>query len=171
MMRPAVTSGIAPCRVAATWMLTSRSFFATVRSRPSPTSLRPSFQLAATRCANEAMSSGRAVGTIRITIWAPFALLDRLELALRASACAAVSVAVWSMTRAVSTGTGTTSSAKRAGAAPARPRRSERQRSRIASVGRRPASAAQRDAGFSKLTAGGTEICASLATVKFGLSL
>ena len=50
MMRPAVTSGIAPCSVAATWMLTSRSFLATVSSRPSPTSFRPSFQFEATRC-------------------------------------------------------------------------------------------------------------------------
>ena len=165
MMRPAATSGIAPCSVAATWMLTSRSFLATVSSRPSPTSLRPSFQLDATRCANEAMSSGRAVGTIRITICAPRSFSIAASLALSASACAGVSVAVWSMTRPVRTGTGTRSSAS---AGPKTNAASSAAAARTARIGRL---ADQRDAGFSKLTGGGTEICASLATVKLGLVL
>ena len=111
MMRPVVTSGIAPCSVAATWMSTSRSFLATAIRRPSPTSFLPNFQLEATRCANEAMSSGRAVGTIRTTICAPLLVSIAASLALSASACAGVSVDVWSMTRPVRIGTGTTSSA------------------------------------------------------------
>ena len=165
MMRLAATSGIAPCSVAATRMSTSRSFLATVSSRPSPTSFRPSFQLVATRCAYEKMSSGRAVGTIRITICAPRSFSIAASLALSASACAGVSVAVWSMTRPVRTGTGTRSCAC-AGA-----KTNAASSSRRGKDSAHRALADQRDAGFSKLTAGGAEICASLATVKLGLVL
>ena len=165
MMRLAATSGIAPCSVAATRMSTSRSFLATVSSSPSPTSFLPSFQFVATRCAYEKMSSGRAVGTIRITICAPRSFSIAASLALSASTCAGVSVAVWSMTRPVRTGTGTRSCA----CAGREDERGEQRRRGEDSAHR--ALAGQRDAGFSKLTGGGTEICASLATVKLGLVL
>ena len=69
--------------------VTSWSFFATTMTRPSPTSLRPIFQVAATRCANEKMSSGRAVGTIRMTICVPRSRSIAASLALSAAACAA----------------------------------------------------------------------------------
>ena len=93
---------------------------------------------------------------IRITTCAPRSFSSAASFALRASACAAVSVAVWSITRPVSTGTGTTLGASRR-----REQQRQQQRQGGGETGAHQAAGAergvQREAGLSKLTGGGTE--------------
>src|SRR5450755_2622979 len=57
------------------------------------------------------MSSGAVVGTISTTTFAPCWVSIASSLPESAAACAAVSVPVWSMTRALDGGTGSTSCA------------------------------------------------------------
>lgn len=159
MMRAAAMSGIAPSSALATSMRMRRSSLATMTSTPSPTSRRPIFQALPTRLAKAAMSSGAVVGTISTTTCEPCCCSMAASCVSSDWRCASLSVAVWSITRAVSAGTARSGWAA-AGRAPATTRK-------IA------ASACQTSARgifyLEKSTAGGVLICASFCTVKLGL--
>ena len=107
MMWLAAMSGTAPSSVLATSMRTRRSCTATSRIRPSPTSLRPIFQVLPTRLAKAAMSSGAVVGTTSTTTCAPLSCSSAASLASSVAFWASSSVPEVSTTRAVSGGTGT----------------------------------------------------------------
>ncbi len=109
------------------------------------------------------MSSGCVVGTISTTICGPASASKAASLAIRFCDSTAVSVPVRSMTRSDSGGTATSGCAAAPSAAAARSSSSQSCRNMRMVV-------SYLDAGFSKLTAGGVEICASLATVKLGLT-
>src|SRR6266850_450882 len=87
-------------------MRTARSFFAMSSSAPSSIPLRPSFHSSATRSAYCSTVSGAVLGTIKTAIWLPLRNSSSRSLRSSSAFCSAVSVAVWSMTRAVSGGTG-----------------------------------------------------------------
>ncbi len=165
MMRLAATSGIAPCSVAATWMSTSRSFLATVSSRPSPTSLRPSFQLDrdALRERGDVLGPRRRHDQdddLRAAL-----LLDRRELGAER-----LGLRRRERRRLVDDAAGEDRHRHQVLRLRGREdERGEQRRRGEDSAHRAPRD--QRDAGLSKLTGGGTEICASLATVKLGLVL
>ena len=122
------------------------------------------------------MSSGCVVGTISTTICGPAACSKAASLASSAARCAASSVPVWSMTRAVSAGTGSTSCAQAGAVASSGPaaRRQAAAAARASAAGSSGAhhfdAAAAGAAALSKFTLGGALIAASFCTVKFGFT-
>ena len=112
------------------------------------------------------MSSGCVVGTISTTICEPFCCSKAASLASSAWRCAASSVPVWSITRAVERRHRQQVLGLRAG----RARQATRKRAVSARRMRAAVICAERYFfGAPKSTVGGVEICASFCTLKVGL--
>src|SRR3990167_7792198 len=92
-------------------MRSARSSLATSSNAPSSTPLRPSFHASATRRANCSMVSGWVVGTNSTASCAPLFFSNAARRASSVCCCCASSVAVRSVTRALSGGTGTSACA------------------------------------------------------------
>src|SRR5712671_4582921 len=92
-------------------MRSLRSSFATTRSTPSSTPLRPSFQVSCTRTAYWSMVSGCVVGTISTATWLPLRASNSASVCSRAERWLAFRVPVKSVTRALSGGSATAAAA------------------------------------------------------------
>ena len=115
------------------------------------------------------MSSGAVVGTISTTICEPLRCSKAASLVSRPERCAASSVPVWSITRAVSVGIGSgpcASAGRPAHARAAMKIAASARRIRAAAIG-----AASYFLGVLKSTVGGVEIWASFCTEKFAFGL
>ena len=118
-MRLESASVSVPCTPRPVWMRILRSCFATTRSTPSSTPLRPSFHSSVTRPANSSMVSGPIEGTSRIATCEPLFASKSRSLASIASRSGAVSEPVRSVTRALNFGTAMGSAGVAASAAEA----------------------------------------------------
>src|ERR1035437_3954540 len=92
-------------------MRSLRSFLAITSSTPSSMPLRPSFQVSSTRTAYWSTVSGCVVGTSNTAIWLPLRASNAASVCSSVACCWDESVAVRSVTRALSGGTATSASA------------------------------------------------------------